>query len=367
MTFTENQRLLLVLIRAALQNDNAGLVFSCVDWNEIYSLAKSQGVHGVVFDALGELPPNLYPPKTIVLDWMANVTTMERTYNAYVNAIMKLSDIVKTEGLSMLVMKGYGCCLNYPHPSHRPCGDIDIFVMTSDGTHSGNTVRLVNNVVIKEANARLVGNSKHHSVIQFGKFAVENHESILDIDTHKSSVALNRLLETLAADSLLVSPTKGGLLLPSAKFNSIHLLRHMANDFATVKTSLRHVLDWSTFVSHNKIDWDFIYEVAHQTNMYKFLDAINSICIDYLGYNTKLFRIEDRNERLRDRVLQDILNPLAQDEIPDMKHKLRYGIAKTHRMWRNRWKYAIVYDECLLSSFLSSAYNRIIHLSDIPV
>ena len=363
MTLTGSQRLLLALIRSALQNDNADLVFSSVDWKETYSLAKSQGVQGIVFDTLEKLPSSLYPPKTILLDWMANVTTMERTYNAYVNAIMKLSDIIKAEDLTMLVMKGYGCSLNYPFPSHRPCGDIDIFVMTCDGTHSANMVRLVNNVVTKEANARLVGNSKHHSVIQFGKFAVENHESILDIDTHKSSIVLNKLLETLAADSLLASPTKGGLLLPSVKFNSIHLLRHMANDFATVKTSLRHVLDWSTFVSKNKIDWDFVYGVAHQTNMYKFLNAINSICIDYLGYNTKLFRIEERNEKLRDRVLQDILSLQGQDEIPEMKHKLRYGIAKTHRMWRNRWKYAIVYDECLLSSFLSSAYNRILHLS----
>lgn len=196
-------------------------------------------------------------------------------------------------------------------------------------------------------------------VIQYGKFVIENHESILDINTHKSSAVLNKLLESLASDCLLTSQRINGMVLPSVEFNSIHLLRHMANDFATVKTTLRHVLDWGTFVAKNNIDWNFVYKVMHRANMHKFLNAINSICVDYLGYDSKAFRIEKRDDELRDRVLEDILYSGFQGEIPSMNNKISYGLAKACRMWHNRWKYSIVYDESLFSSFFYSTLNRI--------
>lgn len=77
--------------------------------------------------------------------------------------------------------------------------------------------------------------------------------------------------------------------LPSVRFNSIHLLRHMVNDFATVKTTLRHVLDWVTFVKNNDVDWAFVQKIARETNMIRFLDAVNGICVAFLGYTSEKF------------------------------------------------------------------------------
>ena len=57
--------------------------------------------------------------------------------------------------------------------------------------------------------------------------------------------------------------------------------------------------------------------------------------------------------------VEDILYSGFQGKIPSMNNKISYGLAKACRMWHNRWKYSIVYDESLLSSFLSSTLNRI--------
>lgn len=359
--FTEKHKFLLALIRSALGNNSVDLTYFKPDWKEIYSLAIKQGVYGVVFDSLEKLTPEMRPPKDILLKWIGNVTIMERTYNAYVRTIKELAELIKEEELSMLLMKGYGCSLNYPHPNHRPCGDIDIFVMSNEGKHNDSIVGLMNDSIIKKSRSRFIHDNDHHVVIQYGNFIIENHETILDINTHKSSIVLNELLEGLAKDIVEDKSLMDGLVLPSVRFNSIHLLRHMANDFATFKTTLRHVLDWSTFVNKNAddMDWSFVHKVAHESNMHKFLDAINGICVDYLGYNAKIFPIEKKDEGLRDRVLADILNPEFQDELPNMQSRLKYGWVKTCRMWRNRWKYRIVYDESLISSFLCLASNRI--------
>lgn len=356
---TENHRVLLSLIRSALGNTNVDLKCFTPHWEELYALALEQGVQGVVFDSLERLQPTMRPPKALLLNWIGNIAVMERNYTAYVNTIQEIADIVNAENLAMLVLKGYGCSLNYPIPHRRPCGDIDIFVMEKNGAHSIDTVRRINKVLTETDKGKFIHDNDHHSVIQYGSFVIENHESILDVNTHKSSVVLNKLLESLASDCLLSSQRTIEIVLPSVKFNSIHLLRHMANDFATVKTTLRHVLDWGTFVAKNNIDWNYVYEIMHQANMHKFLNAINSICIDYLGYDSKSFYIEKRDDKLRDKVLEDILCPVFQGNVPSMSHKFNYGWTKTYRMWQNRWKYSIVYDESLLSSFLHSALNRI--------
>lgn len=356
---TEDYKILLSLIRSALGNSSADFKCFTPHWEELYTLALEQGVQGVVFDSLEKLQPEMRPPKNLLIKWIGNIAVTERNYTAYVNTIQEIADIVNTENLEMLVLKGYGCSLNYPIPHRRPCGDIDIFVMEKNGAHSIDIVRRINKALTETDKGKFIHDNDHHSVIQYGRFVIENHESILDVNTHKSSVVLNKLLESLASDCLLSSQRTNGIVLPSVKFNSILLLRHMANDFATVKTTLRHVLDWGTFVAKNNIDWNYVYEIMHQANMHKFLDAINSICIDYLSYDSDLFHIEKRNEKLRDKVLEDILCPVFQGNVPSMNHKFYYGWTKTYRMWHNRWKYSIVYDESLLSSFLHSALNRL--------
>lgn len=357
---TESQRLLLLLIRSALHKGCVDLSRFRPNWSEIYSLAQMQGVEGIVFDALCDLPAESRPPRTLLLSWIGKVASMERRYDQYVQAIKSLSAQLEGINLCMMLMKGYGCSLNYPNPKHRPCGDIDIFVMNPYGEHTQAIVKLVDDWAIKQQSCHIIHDNEHHSVFQYGKFVVENHETILDINTHKSSIALNRLLESLATGSLL-QRGKNEIIIPSARFNSIHLLRHMANDFATVKTSLRHVLDWSTFVyAHNdEVDWPFIYDIAHQANMHRFLDAINSICVDYFCYSSEDFPIEQRDCKLRDRVLNDILSLRALDKMPPMGKRIRYGWAKSKRLWQNRWKYKIVYDESLWNSFCSLALNRI--------
>ena len=222
---TENHRVLLSLIGSALGNSNVDFKCFRIHWEDLYVLALEQGVQGIVFDSLEKLQYDMRPPKDLLLKWIANITVMERTYTAYVSTIQEIADIIKAEDLAMLVLKGYGCSLNYPIPHRRPCGDIDIFVMAKDGTHSFDMVKRVNNTITESNKGTFIHDNDHHSVIQYGKFVIENHESILDINTHKSSAVLNKLLESLASDCLLTSQRTNGIVLPSVEFNSIHLLR----------------------------------------------------------------------------------------------------------------------------------------------
>lgn len=100
--------------------------------------------------------------------------------------------------------------------------------------------------------------------------------------------------------------------------------------------------------------------------MDKFLDAINGICVEYLGYPSQMFPIEKEDKGLRDRVLEDILNNHDTPELPkfnlSLVQKIQYGLFKTSRLIKNRWKYRIVYNESLFESFFTLANHRLKHL-----
>ena len=93
--------------------------------------------------------------------------------------------------------------------------------------------------------------------------------------------------------------------------------------------------------------------------MHRFLSAVNAICVRELGFPEEHFQVPCSDEALASRVLGDILSPEWKGKIPPMRHKLRYGLAKTRRLWHNRWKYRIVYDETLWESFWTLARNRV--------
>jgi len=348
---------LLKLLRIALGNEQDFVIPKDIDWEKFIEYTEAQGVCNVAFDGIRMLPKEYQPDIDTTLDWYSAGIANEGRYLQYQVAISKLAKLFSENNLKMMVMKGYGCSLNYPTPNHRPCGDIDIWMF-------GNREE-ADSLVQKELNITTNEDNDHHSVFSFEEFTIENHHTILDVNSHKSSRFLNNLLEKLAAqEQKTVCVNEAEIYIPSDKFNSIHLLRHMASDFATFTTSMRHVLDWATFVSRNTVDWKFVREVAKKANMHRFLDAINSICVKHLGYPSSLFPCEE-DSKLVDRVLEDILHNEDSPDIPPKNmswgDKIQYGIAKTKRLWRNRWKYKIVYNENILESFWTLAKNRLAH------
>ncbi|MBO4805963.1 MAG: nucleotidyltransferase family protein [Paludibacteraceae bacterium] len=363
-----SQQALFTLLRIALGQERVYFWSSDVDLRSLVGMAKSQGVSHIACDGLRLLYDQAERDEKILQDlssfnsnelemlrfnWLGETMRAERSYKQYVQRLSKLLGFFSSNGIRAMVMKGYGLSLNYPIPSHRPIGDIDLYLF--DEAERGD------HLLKSQLGVAFLPNEPHHSVFLFENGVVENHHHILNIYKHPSNKKLEALLEKLAEESVATTQAGVTFYLPSVKFNSVHLLRHMASDFATVTTTLRHVLDWCTFVNAHAeaMDWGFLRKVAHEANMHRFLDALNSICVDYLGCAPERFPIEKRDDGLRDRVLTEILNPAFQEAIPSRKNMFAYGWVKLKRLWRNRWKHQIVFRESFGQLFYYSLKNRI--------
>lgn len=355
---------LLQLLKISLGNSNCfGLNSKDIDWREVFTESRCQGVAGVAFDAFNRMPESENIDSKLIFEWMCHALKIETVFHSYVEALCRLSAIVERLGMRMMVLKGYGCSRNYPEPNHRPCGDIDIFLLDNSGRHKEDLLRRLEENLKHEYGITVDYENGHHSQFMFCGFCVEDHYTVLDVGVHKSNFYIEELLEKLAAEEITEIDVNGiPVYLPSPRFNSIHLLRHMASDFATVKASLRQVLDWSTFIKSNDIDWKFVFNIAHKSNMNRFLDVLNGICVYYLGYPDYMFPIEYRDEPLEKKVIEEILNSKETVNSPNpnfsLSQKFHYVWNKTIRMCRNSWKYDMVYDESMFEAFCWKARNR---------
>lgn len=148
-----------------------------------------------------------------------------------------------------MVIKGYGLSLNYPKPSHRPCGDIDIWQFGQ--------WREADNALNFELGLKIDGSHHHHTVFDWMGFSVENHYDFVNVYSHKSSRELEKIFKELGLDdSHSVEVCGEKVYLPSPNLHALFLIRHMVSHFAAAEISLRLVLDWAFFVEKHTKELD---------------------------------------------------------------------------------------------------------------
>ena len=330
-----------------------------LDWPELKALAEEHGLLGVMIDGIERMPEDIRPPKHLLLEWIGEVLQgYEHRYVCYQSAISELASVYNSNGFKMMVLKGYACSLNWPKPEHRPCGDIDIWLF---GKQKEADVLLANIKGIKVDNSH-----HHHTVFDWDGFMVENHYDFINVHHHKSNVEFEEILKDLGQDNSYTVDIRGEkVYLPSPNLHALFLLKHLMLHFASENITIRQILDWAFYVKTktNDIDWQWLLNILEKYGMIQMFHIFNAICVEDLGFGANLFPSIQFNPFIKERVLNDILNPEFDEQKPD-------GILKRilfrFRRWRsNGWKHKLCYNESLWGAFCSGVWNHILKPSSI--
>ena len=362
-----------------------------VNWNEVQALAERQGLAAVLLDGIELLTDCQRPPKNLLLQWIGDVLqSYKYRYELYRRAIAELAGFYREHALKMMVLKGYACSLNWPKPEHRPCGDIDIW-MFGKQKESDDTLQRAQGSAFK-----IDTSHHHHTVFYWRDFMVENHYDFVNVHAHKSSAELEKIFKYLgderhipsksAEDSnnqelenertssllntngtnitnVLVKGEK--VYLPSPNLHALFLIKHMVSHFAAAEITLRQVLDWAFFVeNHTKdIDWEWLLVVLEKYHMKEFFNLINAICVDDLGFGADIFPTVQFLPELKERVLEDILDPAFTAAEP--KVFLPRMIYKYKRWQGNAWKQKLCYSESRWEMFRMGIWAKILKPASI--
>lgn len=353
---SQTEHILLDIIRSVVTNE-AALLPENVDWNEVMALAHRQGVTGILFDGVAMLPKEKAPGREILMELLGNTMMMERNYLKHKEAVSRLAKFYEDNGIGMMLMKGYGLSLNWPRPEHRPTGDIDCY---NFGSHE-----LADRMVVERLGIRIDNSHHKHSVFSFNGVMVENHYDFLNIHGHKSTAEIEKILKDMvpskkpAEETGLTRSDIPNVWFPSSRFNSLYLLRHSGEHFASVDMTLRIVLDWAFFIRANSpIDWKWLLDVLDKVGMKSYLAVLDSVCIRYLGFEKALFPDLPVEDSLVERSINDILHPEVEKE--HHENTVREIAFRFSRWRRNGWKHDMVFRESRWQSLLTQMWSHVL-------
>ena len=341
------------LIRLAIRHQSYRIDEN-INWQAIYDMAAKQGLSAVILDGIEQLPETKRPPQNMLLEWIGEVLqSYEYCYEQYTKTISEMAAYYNCHGYKMMVLKGYACSLDWPKPNHRPCGDIDIWLFGKQ--------KEADAVLAKEMGIKVDKSHHHHTVFTWGDLMVENHYDFINVHHSKSNAELEKLFKELGRyDTYTVDVNGEKVYLPSPNLHALFLIRHMVSHFASSEISLRQVLDWAYFVEkHEKeIDWDWLWNVVEKYHMKDFVNCINAICVEELGFGASIFHGVQFIPELKYRVLEDIMSPAFGAEEP--KYLIPRLIYKFHRWKGNAWKQDLCYTESRWSTFWSGVWNHLL-------
>ena len=284
------------------------------------------------------------------MKWIGQVGFMENCYQKHKELIKKLARFYADNGIRLMVLKGYGLSLLWPNPKHRPVGDIDTY---NFGLHV-----LADKIMHEKLGIPIENNHHKHSVFSICGVTVENHYSFLNVHGHRSTAEIENILEEGVRGEYVKDTDLQNVYYPSMRFNSLYLLRHSAEHFASVNINLRQVLDWGFFVRAYDMDWDWLFCQLDKVGMKQYLAILNAICVKHLGFEATLFPVLEIDENLVERSFNDILIPEFQKEM----HKNAFAeIVYRFKRWNaNRWKHDIVYKESMWQSLCTQIWSHIL-------
>lgn len=352
-----NKGSFLSLVRMGI--GHSGALPNVLDWQAIKNLADKQGLTAVVVDGIEQLPDTKRLPKELLLQWIGEVfQSYENRYKLYLRAIAELADWYNAHGYKMMVLKGYACSIDWPKPEHRPCGDIDIWLFGKQ--------KEADELITTEKGIKVDVSHHHHTVFFRRDFMVENHYDFVNVYAERSSAKLEKIFKQLGQDDSHAVEVNGEkVYLPSPNLHALFLIRHMVSHFAAAEITLRQVLDWAFFVEkHTKeVDWVWLDGMLDKFHMKEFVSCINAICVENLGFPVDIFPSVQFVPTLKERVLEDILDPEYTAAEP--KGFFPRVVYKYRRWQGNAWKQKMCYGECRWVMFWTGIWAKILKPASI--
>lgn len=297
----------LSLVRSALWGQVPEVRPVSDDWPVLLNHASRQTVMGLVADAVSMLPAECRPEPAL---WrklhqfrVANI----RSHALLNTRLSEVMDLFRSEGLRPVLLKGQGLAANYPDPTARQCGDLDIYI-GEDGYEKACAIALE-----KFGRHEDDSESNKHYHMRSGGVDIEIHriaESLPGIGADRKYQQWT--IRHLCRSGLRVVEIDGAEVeLPPVQFDAIYILNHLWHHFVNGGIGLRQVCDWVMYLHrfHGSIDVAVLENDLKDFGLYDVWKRFAYIAVNYLGLPPDECPLyEDSGSSLAINVLEHILD-----------------------------------------------------------
>ncbi len=249
-----------------------------VDWKSLYKEARVQTVLPLVYNALTE-EEKAQIPSEIGAKWkqafLQSVVTNEQVLYEQEQVI----NLLNQHEIPCVILKGKGSALNYPDPSLRVLGDIDLLV-APENVEKTSQLLMQDGFEEKE-------DGDLHRAFHKEKIIVELHKKPLSLGFNESN-EIEQAVQAFFADIIEKRQIVDGTPIPSYAHQAIILLMHKLTHFLNGELGLRQLCDWAVFVKSHLDEnlWRELSPILDEFGIKTFTVVITRVCIKYLGMSS---------------------------------------------------------------------------------
>lgn len=361
VTMGKTEETLLQILRAALCSEPIRQFQSDVNWEEVFQLSNKNGVVAIAFDGITR-SRETYTSAMFPLDderwedlkykWLGYSLDVQKNNKCKMRVLSEVANILYNKGVRILILKGYTLSIDYPNPSIRPLGDIDFYVLGQNKDGALNADRFLSATLDVKVTKSIVS---YHSHCVYQGVSIENHYELCNTYWHRGkTLYLEKKLRQLADENC---KPHGPINIPSADFNAVFLVWHMASHFCNGKAIVRQLCDWGVFLKteRNNINWSKVVDIWKESGLYVFAAVINGVAVDYIGLDPQYVPCRSNDTRLKQKVLMSFLSKPEPSAL----------LYKIFQYFKNSWKYRLTSGHSGLHFLINSGRLHLFHSNDL--
>ena len=287
------------LLRAGLWRKDAdnSLFRGEVDWNAIYELAYQQAVVGPVSEGIDTLAPGYGPLEKERPQFSREVLSTEKRNRKMDEFIPKVMKFLTGNGIRPVLVKGQGLSCDWPVPSHRSPGDIDLLLHGEDYASARDLLAQHATSVGEEAESIL------HQDYEFGNITLEIHGSLSTMLNSRVDSVLSDMQDAIFSDGGTVTVPIGGYdcPVPSYDYNAAYVFIHLCKHYFFEGLGLRQLCDWALYMAGHKDDTDFSKAVGivKEAGLEGPWKGLGKLLADRVGLDPSMMPLYDAGEATR--------------------------------------------------------------------
>ncbi|MCC8029927.1 MAG: nucleotidyltransferase family protein [Lachnospiraceae bacterium] len=273
----KTEHVLLQLTGRALFGAPADFDPAAVDWPAVYREASNQALSLLIWDILGTEERAAVPGDTASRweqDSLRRIMSNEQLLYEQEQVIRLLAEA----SVPCVILKGSSSAANYPNPSLRIMGDIDLLVKPEQQMQA---------MKVLQANGYgdILEESHHcHMTVHKGGITVEVHKEPNGLYMNPDAEIAQKL-HVFFADAIDQRQCEDGLPFLTDEQQAVVLILHKLEHFMTSGLGLRQLCDWAVFIEKRMDDvlWTGLQPVLSDFGLLTFTGLMTRVCVDYLG------------------------------------------------------------------------------------
>lgn len=267
------------------------------DWAAIFQEMKDQTVHGLVEPILDELPITDLQVKEA---WRLSCMQQQARWYQVAAAQQELLELLDTNHIPCVIIKGVAAAQYYPRPECRVSGDVDFLVERSMYQTATELLQQHGYSLSEEDEL-----APHHRGFWKNGISFELHRWLGSVDADNE--ALITYVESGIGNRIYEKNTGAPVLPPD--LNGLSLLLHI-NQHLRSGLGLRQIIDWMLFVDEETDEalWQHsIMPLLQRFGFVKLAAVVTRMSQNYLGLRSELAWCPETDESLCDALMDYIL------------------------------------------------------------